>query len=81
MVKFMTVGLFVTILLFGLGVESFPLMNLYGYVQNQIGIHLYTYNTSIIGYAVPGITGNRGYKSEGIVCLLDSDNSGKKIQY
>ncbi|XP_019855646.1 PREDICTED: uncharacterized protein LOC109584372 [Amphimedon queenslandica] len=76
MVKFMTVGLFVSIFLFGLGVESFPLMNLYGYVHSQFGTHLYTYNTSIIGYAVPGRIGVNSYRSEGIVCLLDSDNSG-----
>ena len=78
MVKFMILGLFVTIPLLTIGVESFPLMNLYGYVHKNYNTHLYTYNASIIGYAVRGITGRNSYMSEGIVCLLDSDNSGKE---
>ena len=78
MVKFMILGLFVTILLLTIGVESFPLMNLYGYVHRDYNTHLYTYNASIIGYAVRGRTGLRKYMSEGIVCLLDSDSSGKE---
>ena len=79
--KMATVSLLVTIILFAVGAESFPLMNLYGYVQTHYNTHFYTYNTSIIGYAARGITDRNGYKSEGIVCLLDSDGSGKNYKF
>lgn len=81
MVKFIALSLFVTIFLLTIEVECFPLMNLYGYVRKTFNTHLYTYNTSVIGYAVRGRTGLRDYISEGIICLLDSDNSGKQLIY
>ena len=70
-------SLLVIILLVTVGIESFTLLPLYGYVQKDYHTHLYTYNTSIIGYTVPGHIGRHGYRSEGIVCLLNSDKSGK----
>ena len=70
-------SLLVIILLVTVGIESFTLLPLYGYVQETYHTHLYTYNASIIGYTYPGNVGRHGYKSEGIVCLLNSEGSGK----
>ena len=70
-------SLLVIILLVTVGIESFTLLPLYGYVQEDYHTHMYTYNSSIIGYTVPGHKGLYGYISEGIVCLLNSEGSGK----
>ena len=67
----------VIILLVTVGIESFTLLPLYGYVRRSSHTHLYTYNASIVGYAYPGHIGAYGYISEGIVCLLNSEGSGK----
>ena len=73
-------SLLVIILLVTVGIESFTLLPLYGYVRESSRTHFYTYNTSIIGYTIPGRKG-LGYISEGIVCLLNSDSSGKYAVY
>ena len=67
----------VIILLVTVGIESFTLLPLYGYVHRSSHTHLYTYNASIIGYTYPGHIGAYGYRAEGIVCLLNSEGSGK----
>ena len=66
-------SLLVIILLVTVGIESFDFLPLYGYVHKNYHTHLYTYNSSIIGCRVPGHVGRHGYKSEGIVCFLNSD--------
>ena len=71
------VGSLLVILLVTVGIESFTLLPLYGYVHDKYHTHMYTYNSSIIGYTVPGHNGRYGYTSEGIVCLLNSEGSGK----
>ena len=67
-------SLLVIILLVTVGIESFDFVPLYGYVHQNYHTHMYTYNASIIGYAVPGSIGAYKYMSEGIVCFMISDS-------
>ena len=71
-------SLLAIILLVTVGIESFDFLPLYGYVHRNYHIHMYTYNVSIIGYAVPGHVSSNGYVSEGIVCLLSADRGCNK---
>ena len=51
---------------------------LYGYVHATYGFHYYTLNASVIGYGMPaGIVGRYHYRSEGITCLMETEQLGK----
>lgn len=64
-------------------VNSMTLTPLYGYVHNSVySVHYYTLNASVVGYGTPaGLVGKHSYRSEGITCLMETEQLGKHKEH